>query len=389
MPHGLVFEPADGDNSYTFIDFVYYYGSSLLIDDGNAGKVYDIDFQQRNFSNLLNVPVRRLVPYLYPPQSVLFFYPFTFFSLSTACYLWQLTNVVAVLFIPKMLFWSDVIRNRNGIFLITVLLTICFLPWFLNVYYGQVSIFIMLGIWGYYLLSKNKKYFLAGILVVACAFKPQLFIAPVLYILIINGKKLWLATIVASVATIALCSFIFGYEIWWSYVDVIFTASKNVGTDGYLPIMGNVRAFLLFLLGGNNIGIINYISTVLWLFSIVIVIFLGNLLKHKNDKTKELGFSIIIVITCVFSPWLHLHSFMLMVIPIVYFIKYVRIKSVLSYIAAFLNFNLVALLVKGINPNVNFLFWLPAQFIFIYVLVYQLRKELTNSNDDVTNKQIA
>lgn len=80
-----------------FVDFMFYYNAAKLTGGGEASEIYNQDLQQKNMSAIIGAPVKELIPYLYPPQSLLFFLPISGMSLQTSFLLWQGFNSIALL----------------------------------------------------------------------------------------------------------------------------------------------------------------------------------------------------------------------------------------------------------------------------------------------------
>jgi hypothetical protein len=375
-PSSTIFYNKDGTKIIGFNDFMYYYGSATLVANGDQDKIYDTDFQQKNFSNIIGVPTKKLIPYLYPPQSLLFFTPLADFSPKNAFSVWKIVNIIATLLLISLLYFSKICTIKYSSLMVATLLVITNYPWVAGMGQGQVVILMTIGIWGSQLLAKNKHVALAAILMVLTAFKPPLILAPALYLLIIHGKSLWYSIIAASVTVMAICSAIFGVSIWQSYIEIMLIASHETdGLGASLSIMGNIRSFLLLLLGEEYLTGINLISSILWVTSILVTIYMAFKIRNKAQKTQELGFGLAIAASCIFSPWLHIYSLVLLIIPVGYLVKYYNFQPRYMYIGGLINFNLLAMYIDGLIPKLNSVLWVPAQTLLIVFIVYHLIKE--------------
>ncbi len=252
------------------------------------------------------------------------------------------------------------------------LIIFCY-PWVTSIMQGQTTILMTIGILGYQLLAKYKHHALAGLLIVMVAFKPQLILAPVLYVLIINGRNLWISTIGAALAIIIICSLFFGFSIWQSYLDVILAASRETDKLGVkLNIMGNIRALLLFFAGEKNLSAINIYSSMLWAGSIIAAIFIAFRMRAKTQELQDLGFGLVIALSCLFSPWLHIHSIVLLIIPIAYLAKYNILQPRYLFVGGLINFNLLAMFVDSYGAQFNPILWVFFQLLLISFISYDI-----------------
>lgn len=354
-------------------DFTGYYSAAKIFSGGNPDKIYDTSLQQKTLVDIAGTSNVKPLPYLYPPHNLLFFIPLANFSLKDAFFIWQMVNIAGTIAILSLLFFSYADSKKTCSLLISAILIVTCYPWLLSMEHGQTIILITVGIWGYQLLAKHKQTALAGLLVILISFKPQLIIAPVFYLLIIYGKPLWLSTISATLALIVICSYLFGFSIWPSYISIMLTASNEVnGLGANLPVMANARALFLLFAGEKNISIINTISSILWAGSIIASICIAFAMRLKTQELQDLGFSLVIVISCLFSPWLHVHSFVLLVIPVAYLVKYNNFQPHYIFWGVLINFNLLAMFVDSLGARFNPALWVSFQIILISFISYNL-----------------
>ena len=370
-PSSAVFYNKENSRPIGFNDFLYYYGTGSLVKNGSTD-IYNSQLQQENLSNIIGAPVANIIPYLYPPQSLLFFAPLAEFPLKTSFRIWLAFNILATLSLLVALYFFSLNAKPGSSLLAASLIIFCY-PWVTSIMQGQTTILMTAGLLGYQLLARYKHHVLAGLLIVLIAFKPQLILAPVLYVLIINGRSLWVSTIAAALAIIIICSFLFGFSIWQSYMDVILAASKETDKLGVkLNIMGNIRALLLFFAGEKNLSAINIASSLLWVGSVIAAVFIAIKMRTKTQELQDMGFGLIIAISCLFSPWLHIHSLVLLIIPLAYLAKYNDLRPRYLYAGGLINFNLLAMFVDSYGARFNPLLWVFFQTLLISFISYNI-----------------
>ncbi|MEZ5691128.1 MAG: glycosyltransferase family 87 protein [Rickettsiales bacterium] len=363
-----------GNNVVIFVDFLYYYVAGKIYLSNDYIKIYDMDAQQQIFTQLMDYPVEKLVPYLYPPQTLLFFIPLSYFSLGGGLCIWRIFNIILTFMFPMMLRYCGVSSDNKTMLYIAVSLIILSFPWLLNTYHGQVNIVILLGLWGGYLLIQKDRFLLASLLIMITAFKPQLFVIPILYFLTVYGVRMWLNITIAFIVTIISCSLIFGFDVWIEYIKTLSFASSRIHSGTSVESMGNFRALFLLIFGREYFPYINLASIAIWIVGMIASVIIGFLFKNKSAKMIDFGFALCVSISCFFNPWIHIYSFILLLIPIAYLVKYVQFRPVFTYIAFIFCFNFLALLINSLKSNLNSLLWLPTQFVLLYIIIYQIRK---------------
>lgn len=355
-------------------DFLFYYAAVELFKNGQADKIYSQELQQENFFNITGIRVNKLIPYLYPPQSILFFVPFSYLSFKNAYTIWNAVNIISSVFLIYLLCRMHIIKENTKTVSLTSFFLVISCPYIYTIFIGQVSILITICLLLYHCLAKRKKFFMAGLVISLLAFKPQILIAPVLYLLIIHGKELWKATIIMGIVTIIICTAYFDIGIWQSYIDIlIFATNSPDEMGGFSKRMGNIRALILHFYD-DDLSAINNMSALLWLSSIAIIVYIGFLLRTKSYEFKELGFALAITVNCLFNPWMHVINFIILVIPIAYLVKYSNIKSIEVWAVCLFFYNLLMILIGSSVPNYNFVLWIPLQILLIVLIVYRIKE---------------
>jgi hypothetical protein len=354
---------------------LFYYNVSLIAKNSNPDKIYSLELQQQNLEKIVEAPVKKLGAYLYPPHSMLFFAPLANFSAKGAFIFWQVGSIIATLAIIAMLVLDRVCKNKPTDLLIAALLIVSSSAWITTILQGQVTILMAIGLFASFLLAKSNKFIWAGLLIVLFSFKPQVFFAPVIFLLIMFGKNLFISSFIVGIITISICSAIFGLDIWKSYLDVLLFASSESESGTNLIGMCNIRALVFLLFGSENMAMINGVSILIWLVSILFSIYLGFKAKGKTEKTQDLAFGVTVALGCLFGPWSHIYSLFLLIIPVSYLVKYYNFKSAYHCVGGMVNFGLLTLFIATLKEELNSVIWVPAQLILIYLLIRLMIKE--------------
>lgn len=371
--------PLDGAGQVKMSDFVVYYAVGKIATN-TPSKIYDPKLNIEQQSNITVAALENKISpttYLYPPHTLLFFAPLTYFSFSNAYYLWQTTIILCTFLLVSLLRYAGIGKTAASFLSITILF-ITSLPWITGIAEGQPMIISTLGILGCHLLAKSKHNLLAGMLLVITTFKPQIIIAPALYLLILHGRQLLLGVIISSVIVFAVCTGIFGISIWQSWL----TTMSEAGNDSrfvslIITKMCNLRNVLFLWFSDKYFATINMISVIIWIISVVISGWIGIMARHKTQKIQELAFALIIATSVFFSPWLHIHTLILLVISVGYLIKYSSptIYYVLAVCLLVLNPFAVALFLPNLTNaylDLNLILWIPAQILLIGWLIIKL-----------------
>ena len=349
------------DNTVKVTDFFSYYISADIFRKGQPEKIYDIPLQEEYQAQITKTRIDEVLPYIYMPQSLFFFIPLAGFSMDDAYHIWNGFSIICTILLLYLLFLAGICQSPISIIVAGALIALA-QPVAEAIGHGQPIITMTAALFASFLLARNKKFWAASALIIICSFKTQMMAIPALYLLIIHGKKMWVSMISIGLAVIAICALVFGVSIWQTYIDTLLHApyTLNAFEPSHL-LMASVRPLLLSIFGAEHFEIINKIGIIIWLFSFGLATFVAILSRNQSTKVQELGFSLIVVIACVFSPYLFTLSLTFLIIPIGYLLKYSG-KTAL-YIVAIADFALgeQAWLLPKLNPYT----WVFAQFCLL------------------------
>lgn len=365
-------------------DFVVYYAVARIFHNIAPDKIYDTELNHQTQYEITRKPrgsIAYPVHYLYPPHTALLFSPLAYLSFAPAFYLWQVLLFVSTMLVLVLLYRAGICSTWRS-FLLAAFLMATSLPYMAAVAEGQPVMLMLFGLLAFELLSKRGNFWWAAVLLVLTSFKPQIIIAPVLYLLVVYGVGLWRAVIVTGLFVVAVCSVIFGAEIWLSF----FQALTSIGDNAkFLTLMikkmCNFRTALLYLFGEDSFPIINKISLFMWGVSIVAAAYMACNLRYATQKQKELGFALVVAFACFFSPWLHIHTMILLVISAGYLLKYSdknTLYVLIVWLVALNPFVAATLFPEKIQSYLalDLLLWIPAQLMLIAAIAKKLIRDI-------------
>jgi len=156
-------------------DFYYYWVIGRLLLTG--GNPYDPQQMSNYFISLGSLPGDwEFVQFNYPPIFLLFFIPFSYFSLETALLLWSLFSIFACSFITFLgVKWCIREYNPTKTTIFLMIVSAIF-TWWLDFFWNQSCFLPFCGILGF-LITNRKKPLISGILFSLLFIKPHLSLA--------------------------------------------------------------------------------------------------------------------------------------------------------------------------------------------------------------------
>ncbi len=311
---------------FEHIDFTTFYTAGSIARDGLGRSIYDLDVQSEYQSKILNENISQteIFPFNNPPFVV---YPFILFSrlpLRSAFFLWTILQSGMLLWLFYLLYrfsanWMPVERwlMISGV--------MAFTPLLIDFMLGTFSLLLLLCIFQFYSdLKKEHGVRSAGWLMLEFI-KPQIALLPCFLLL---GARRWKT--IGTVVVIGIClgivtTFSFGWQTWLDFSRNITTASSNFNSFGIVPaIEYNLKGFLTMLMGDSRSGLINHISMVALLLSVVFVLWIWRDPWQVNHDRFEVKFSLTIMLSLVLSLHLNPYDSLLLVLPSILFYNYLR-----------------------------------------------------------------
>ncbi len=203
-------------------DFAGFYVAAQILDQGDAGKLYDRDVHARLYHELLpNLPKEEIIPYVHPPFVAGTLRLLTGFSYDTAVAIWLVISmglyVAGVLLILK----TCPLLDQQHRWLV-VLLAVSFEPFLFECWLGgqlsAVAFFSYALAW--YCYRRGWPIY-AGLALGICFYKPTLLILILPMLLLARQWKVLLGMTVTGLFLLGTSLLMVGWESTVSYLDVL------------------------------------------------------------------------------------------------------------------------------------------------------------------------
>lgn len=228
------------------LDFLPSYAGAQLLVDGGRHDLYDTFLQWHRQQPIINQydavwPDRMLQPYVAPPLLAILTIPLLLLSPMVAWITWAGLNVAAAVTAVTML------ARRLRIEWSTVaLVVLASFPLFYTVLLGQVEGILMLAMVVFVLELRRGNEVRAALALSVLALKPQLLIAPLIFIVVTWRRKTLLTTMAAGAAQLVICTLAVGVSGMREYIEFGRRLSSPEGIAATnVPGMVNVRAIVV------------------------------------------------------------------------------------------------------------------------------------------------
>lgn len=226
-------------------DFFGWYLGAQIVVEGNIKSLYDSDAQEEYRSKYYPDNGETLLLFKALPTSTFLYIPLTLFPLDTAYPIFSFGLVLlSILYIAL---FSKYLNLKKPILWLLVIIHPVF---FANFIMGQPSILILIFLSLCYVTSKQKKFYLSGLLLSLVLLKIQfLFVAFVLAILMSN-RKFWLGFLSGVFLLLTLNVIIYGPGLFIDYSRfLVLTENKTYGVSisNFYTLLNILNAIFSFL----------------------------------------------------------------------------------------------------------------------------------------------
>jgi len=334
-------------------DFIIFYGASSMTLHGHAALAFD--------PHALLAAERAVIPgvrpgleWCYPPTFQLLIAPLSLAPFRVAYGLF-----ILVILAPYLLVIQALVPGRSS------LATSCAFPGtFANAWQGQNG-FLTTALFGYGLLSLDRRPWLAGAVLGLLVYKPQFgILLPVL--LIGTGRwKSTLAAAVSGVAFIGLSVVILGLAPWIAFLRTLPNVSAALST-GQLPWSKMASVFVAARWLGTPTPVAYALQGV-----IAIVIAVATLLIWRRPGDLGLKAGLAALATFLTSPYSFNYDLVLLAIPIAATVRHGRSHVLTEGVkAALLLAAFTPILFLGI-AKITHLQLMPAAILICYCALYR------------------
>lgn len=299
---------------YGYTDFFKFYQSVRFYFAGQS--LYDPTIMEVKYkaSNLWVTANGNLNP----PFLTMLLLPLYYFNYANALKIWTISSIV-LMFLSAWLVLRPFPQWHRYTIPILAAFAI-YMPNSANLAYGQISSYLFILLAGAWLLGRQKKDILAGILIgIACSIKIFCGLFLVYFFCIKRFRLLYSALITGAVAFLS-SFFIFGLDNYLRYRVVFksidwYSANWNVSFYGFF-----VRLFSHTEKNRPLIYIPHLTLTLTILCCIILCFYLISSWKKLGSFDFDLGFSLTIIAMLLLSPLGWIYYFGLLLIP--YFVLF-------------------------------------------------------------------
>ena len=239
--------PVDAEGTPVCVDHLAFYSAARLVQDGQAGRMYDYDFLGRYQGELLGYDWGMLIGYRNPPFYALLYLPTAGLPFVASVIVWNLIGLAVLAFGIR---WLRPERPWRAF-----LRALTFYPVFAVISFGQNSL-LSLGVFAAtYRLLADRRPFPAGLVAGLLWFKPQLLIGLFVWWALAPRQHLrcWIGVAVTG-TVLAAVSWVAVPDGSRAFVDSLATNIGYGGEKGWNK--QSPRAFWSLLLPGASAGVI-------------------------------------------------------------------------------------------------------------------------------------
>jgi alpha-1,2-mannosyltransferase len=202
-------------------DFLHFYTLGSMTAAHRGADLYDIDAQAA--LAVQRVPEATGIRYLplYPPQVSIFFAPLAHLSYGWALILWwSCSAVIYGLCCYSIWRVCPNLREHAGTI---VLLAVAFPAFFHLIAWGQTSAIALACFTGMFFLLRDRREFLAGLVLGCLIFKPQLALAAVIVFVFLGAWKIIVGAAFSAAVQLSLGVFYYGIEPLHQWMRALWT----------------------------------------------------------------------------------------------------------------------------------------------------------------------
>jgi hypothetical protein len=303
-------------------DFPQYLSAASMIKEGQGNFIYDVQKQSSEIAKIVYPSTKAKPPFRNPPFVTLFYYPFSAFSLSKAYGKFSILNFSIVMLI---IYLSISYFKNLSKFAFTLILPFAYYPIVLNIIRGQVSLYLDLAVLlTYFWLDANPLF--SGMAYSFLSIKPQFFVVGLPFIMILSkDRKRFLAgVILASAALAAISVYMSGFIALVDYPSFVLSTEK-IASGSPTNVMFSLYNFLSFILGELSVRNSIFILIVHLLLYIATLYLFVRTYKYQ----RELAFAAALIFIVLYA--IHVLPYDLAIITTSIFILVDQVFSDINY----------------------------------------------------------
>jgi arabinofuranan 3-O-arabinosyltransferase len=296
----------DRAGNIKFQDFLQFYISARLIQQGRTAQLYDQRVADQELQALVGPHTGVRLPTVYPPQVGLLFLPLARFSFPVAARIWTALSML-LYFLCLYAVWRSC--PTLAPYALTLLIAaLAFPPLFHCFVRGQISTVLLLCFTLAFLALRANRNFLAGAALGMLVFKPPFLVAIPLIFLLARAWKPFAGLVLSALAQTALGVLCFGRDVMLAYFDSLLHPSRwiSIAELPLAPIqMHSLRAFWMLLVPWP------WASLALYVVSTVLVIGIAAAI-WKSSAPLPLRFSALTLAAVLVNPHLFIYDLLVL-----------------------------------------------------------------------------
>jgi len=282
-------------------DFLHFYTLGSLAVEHRGSDLYDMDAQAALAAQ--RVPAAAGTRYLplYPPQVSLLFAPLAHLSYDWALALWW--SVSASIYGACCFYIWRVCPRLCGYGALVALLAVAFPGFFHLIAWGQTSALALACFTAMFFLLRERREFLAGLVLGCLIFKPQLGLAAGIVFVAAGAWKTVLGAILSAVAQLSIGAFYYGTEPLRRWVHMM------LNVRGVLPLLEPrpyqthcLRTFWSLLIPWPGLSFGLYVASAIAALGMAIVCW------RRNGTPLALRYSSLLLATVLVAPHLTVYD---------------------------------------------------------------------------------
>lgn len=222
------------------VDFIALYGGGKLAKT-DRHNLYNFEVQKNNRVKLYSVnkenSLKGELPFVYPPLVAWFFSFFSYFEFYNSFYLWTLFSLfLSLSSLFALSYYVGILTKKSFLFIIIAIFG--FLPYSVHcLANGQVSTFGIMIYSLIFILLKEKKDFLAGLVLSLGYYKPPIFLFFSIVFIFQRGRHFFYGCVLGATVLSTLTIFYVGFEGFRGYLTVAskYTYGQKLIEDIMLP----------------------------------------------------------------------------------------------------------------------------------------------------------
>jgi hypothetical protein len=341
-----------GEGRQLLADFNAFYNAGLLCRDHfqHGTPIYDVATQLSSLATVI-APKKSDVVMLSvnPPHFFLFCEPLTYFSVYHAWVLWSAMSIACLAGSIYLLDLKRVASKYEQI--CCALACVGTSTTFSTIRHGQNSFILLLTTLLFWRLLEARKFFLAGLSLALCLFKPQ-YLPALCTVGLLVGRLRFALGLIIAVSIIGVISVTaFGGNIFKSWIDFIQINGSHVD---FAYMMQNIRGELTICMNGKDTDVGSLLSAIILGLGLIFMGWLWWRFRHLWSDPFYFRMLVALTISVMLfsSPHTQSSDYVLFYVTGLWGWTFIRHASVKSLPNSILRFLLI------IYPYVSWIFYL-------------------------------